>query len=209
MTTAIMVMVLSIYVNAIPIPTTVYGTITGSDDAQIFIDVENATHTLPSQSTVAENGLYGLVIATNGIKLINIDVRVEDNGKTVYENRYKDVETGSKLEINVTIQKEIPPIVEAVAKDTGGGGGTNEPRVKDMLKYVLPNQEPDEPPIDEKPDDLDEPQPTPESDVPLLDKPDMPLEENAVYSLNLILIVLIIMTVVIMLIIVKRKIKNV
>jgi len=121
---------------AIPIPTSVFWTI---EEGQFIVKLKvyNATETLHNLQAQTQDGKYAMVIATNGIKLVNVEMAVLRDSTTLYNKTYTDIETGSKLNVDLYFEPEQQPaetvnVEKPGSGGGGGGGGTYEPTIKDI-----------------------------------------------------------------------------
>jgi len=140
---------------AIPIPTSVFGTII-SGDYTVKIAVYNETATMHNLETTSDQGSYAVVFATEGITHVDIEMEVYQGQELLFNQTYPDIETGSKLNVDLSFWADTPAARTNVEK-SGTGGGTNEPTIEDIPR-LREELDPEPAQHDEPDDPVDEPE---------------------------------------------------
>ena len=150
---------------AMPIPTSVYGHLTGNDAVLIIAEAYVNSRLVAKTEASPLGGRYVMVLTTDDLKKIDVRITVLENRRTLYERLFRGIETGSKLELNITLAAKVSDEARStgggIGGGSGGGGGTFEPKLSDIIALVPQDRPEDEetlPPADDTAEKGQEPQ---------------------------------------------------
>jgi len=210
---------ISISVNAMPIPTSIYGKISNAEDPIVSVQIYNDTDFLFNISKQADDdGWFVIVFSTDGIKMVNLTFNIISEDMNIYKKIYQNIETGSKLQINIEFKKEdlnLEPKEENSIEKQGNGGGTTEPKKDDIEIPIIKDK-----PTKFESDNLGITEPDTNESIQSKNESMMPdkktnittqekfenleeMEEKSTKKLNLLLIILAVALVVLLFIMIK------
>ncbi len=124
-TTAIVVFCIAAAVAcAIPVPTSVYGTVQGRDDVTILVKA-SFQGDVAAKAQAAPNALgqYAAVLTTDGIEKLTIAVYAYAGQELLHEKTYNNILPGTKIMLDMEFAPDAVVVQEKTESPSSGGGG--------------------------------------------------------------------------------------